>query len=71
MDSYEKVGYACLGLVALIYVVTLFALGARVGWFGGIIGLLLVVGIGVLLIKVVGERRRNREDDSYARNIEK
>ena len=71
MDTFEKIGYLCLGAVALIYVVSMLIVGTQVGWFGGLIGLLVVVGIGVLLIKVIKERRSNAEDDYYVRNIDK
>ena len=71
MDGYEKVGYACLGIVALAYLgVVLFA-GMQFGWLGGSIGLVALLGIGVLLIKVLKERRSNAEDDYYARNVDK
>jgi len=71
MDTFEKIGYLCLGAVALIYVASMFVVGTQVGWLGGLVGLLIVIGVGVLLIKVVKERRANAEDDYYARNIDK
>ncbi len=71
MDTFEKIGYLCLGAVALIYVGSMFVVGTRVGWLGGLVGLLIVLGIGVLLIKVVRERRGSAEDDYYVRNIDK
>jgi hypothetical protein len=71
MDTFEKIGYLCLGAVALIYLGAMLFVGTQVGWFGVLIGLLVVVGVGVLLIKVIKERRANAEDDYYARNIDK
>ena len=71
MDTYEKIGYTCLGVVALIYLAVLAFAGFQVGWIGGTIGLLVVLGVGVLLLKVVKERVANKEDDYYAGNIDK
>ena len=71
MDAFEKIGYLCLGAVAVIYLGAMLFVGANVGWPGGIIGLLVVVGVGVLLIKVIKERRASAEDDYYARNVDK
>jgi hypothetical protein len=70
MDFFEKVGYALLALVAVAY---LAALVAGMVWSGpvGLVGLLLILGIGVLLIKVIKERLGNREDDHYAERIDK
>jgi hypothetical protein len=69
MDGFEKVGYTCLGLLALLYLAALL-----VGMFKalpfGLIGLVGLVGIGALLIKVIGERLRNKEDDYYSDNVD-
>ena len=71
MDGFERVGYLCLGAVAIVYLGTMLFVGSQVGWFGGLIGLLLLVGVVVLLIKVLKERRANAEDTYYARNVDK
>ena len=36
----------------------------------GLIGLLLIAGVGILLIKVLKERMKNKEDDYYSREID-
>lgn len=71
MDTYEKIGYTCLAVVALCYLGVLVFAGVQVGWFGGFVGLIALLGIGVLLIKVIKERRGNAEDDYYARHVDK
>ena len=37
----------------------------------GLIGLALFAGVGLLLLKVLRERLRNKEDDYYADKVEK
>jgi hypothetical protein len=69
MDGFEKVGYACLGLLALFYLGALIA-GSIAAFPLGLLGLVALVGIGALLVKVIGERLRNREDDHYSKNID-
>ena len=70
MDNLEKLGYVCLGIVALCYVVALLA-GMVAAFPFGIIGLIAIVGIGALLMKVLRERRRNTEDDYYSKTVDK
>ena len=50
MDGFEKIGYLCLGLVAICYLAAMFA--GMVATFP--FGIVAIVGVGVLLIKVVG-----------------
>jgi len=69
MDNFEKIGYACLALVAVAYVVVL-VVGAINAFPMGLLGLLALLGMGVLAIKVIGERLRNREDDHYSKNVD-
>ena len=70
MDVYEKIGYVCLGFVALISVVAMLV-GVIAAFPFGLILLGVIVGVGVLLIKVVKERLANKEDDYYSDNVEK
>ena len=70
MDSFEKIGYICLGIVALCYIAVMFA-GIVAAFPIGLIGLVAIVGIGALLIKVLKERRSNAEDDHYSKTVEK
>jgi hypothetical protein len=69
MDGIEKVAYALLGFVSLLYLAVMVAgLIAALPW--GIVGLVVIVGFGLLLIKVIRERIRNSEDDYYSKNVD-
>lgn len=70
MDTFEKVGYSALAIVALCYVLAMFVGIVALGPFG-IIGLVAIVGVGALLMKVIKERLANREDDHYADTVDK
>ena len=70
MDSFEKIGYVCLGIVALCYAVVMFA-GMIAALPYGLLGLVAIVGIGALLIKVLKERRANAEDDHYSKTVDR
>lgn len=70
MDMFEKVAYWLLGSVAVLYVIAMI-----VGMFAifpfGIIGLVVITGVGLLLIKVIKERLNNKEDDYYSKKVDK
>lgn len=70
MDSFEKVGYVCLGIVALCYLVAML-IGMVAAFPFGLIGLVAIVGVGALFIKVLKERRENVEDDHYSKTVDK
>ena len=70
MDNYEKWGYSLLSIIAVVYLIAMFV-GMIAAYPFGLLGLLLMAGIGVLLVKVVKERMRNKEDDYYSREIDK
>lgn len=70
MDSLEKIGYVCLGIVALCYVAIMLA-GMVAAFPLGLIGLVALVGVGMLLIKVLKERRENVEDEHYSKTVDK
>ena len=70
MDGLEKFGYICLGIVAVCYVVAIFV-GMIAAFPLGLIGLVALVGVGVLLVKVIKERRANLEDDHYSKTVDK
>jgi hypothetical protein len=70
MDNLEKLGYVCLGIVALCYAAAILV-GMVAAFPFGIIGLIAIVGIGALLMKVIRERRRNSEDDYYSKTVDK
>jgi hypothetical protein len=69
MDNYEKWGYTLLAIIAALYIVALF-IGIISTFPFGLIGLLLIAGIGILLVKVLKERMKNKEDDYYSREID-
>ena len=70
MDSFEKIGYLCLGLVAVCYLAAMLV-GMVAAFPFGLIGLVAIVGVGALLIKVIKERRANVEDDHYSKTVDK
>ena len=69
MDSLEKIAYTLLGSVCVLYIVVMVA-GLIAAWPWGIIGLVVVAGVGLLLIKVILERVRNTEDTYYSKNVD-
>ncbi len=66
----EKVGYALL-MAALIAWVVLIIAGLIDSMPEGVIGLAAIFGIGVLFVKVLRDRLRNKEDDYYSKNVKK
>ncbi|MGI9318348.1 MAG: hypothetical protein ACR2QW_13550 [bacterium] len=70
MDIYEKWGYSLLSIIAVIYLIAMFV-GMIAAFPYGLLGLVLMAGIGVLLIKVVKERMQNKEDDYYSKEVDK
>ena len=70
MDTYEKVAYSCLGTVAVLYLATIVA-GMIAAFPFGLVGLVLLLGVGVLFVKVLKERLRNKEDDYYSKKIDR
>ncbi len=70
MDNLEKTGYLILAIIVGLWFIAIIVGMIAILPFG-LIGLLLIVGIGLLLIKVIKERLSNKEDDYYNRNIEK
>jgi uncharacterized membrane protein YkvI len=70
MDSYEKWGYSLLAIIMIIYMVAMF-IGMIAAFPYGLLGLLFVAGLGILMVKVLKERMRNKEDDYYSREVDK
>jgi len=66
----ERTGYILLAIVAIGWFLAIFmqliALGPLSIFF-----LLGLAGIAILFAKVVGERINSKEDDYYAKNVEK
>jgi len=70
MDSYEKTGYVLLGFVAIVYILAMIS-GLLGAFPFGLIGLLMLIGVGALILKVVKERLENKEDDYYSKEVDK
>ena len=70
MDSYEKWGYSLLAIIMIIYMVAMF-IGMIAAFPFGLLGLLFVAGLGILMVKVLKERLRSKEDDYYSREVDK
>ena len=66
----ERLAYIILGIVAAGWLIATLA-GMIVAMPMGMVGLLAILGFGLLFIKVLRERRNNKEDDYYDKNIEK
>jgi len=66
----EKLGYAVLLAVLIAWIVILIV-GLLDAMPEGVIGLAAIFGIGVLFLKVIRDRLRNKEDDYYSKNVKK
>jgi hypothetical protein len=66
----EQLGYWLLGIVAVGWLIAVFA-GIIATFPVGIIGLVAIIGIGVLFIKVLSDRMNSSEDDYYDKTVEK
>jgi hypothetical protein len=70
VDSYEKIGYTLLGIVAALYILAMIV-GMVAVFPYGLVGLIVITAIGVLFIKVLKERLQNKEDDYYSKKVDK
>jgi uncharacterized membrane protein YkvI len=70
MDIYEKLGYSLLAIIVIIYMIAMF-IGMIATFPYGLLGLIFVAGVGILMIKVLKERIRNKEDDYYSSEVDK
>ncbi len=66
----ENAGYILLGILAVIWIFAVI-IGSIAAFPAGLIGLIMIVGLGLLFIKVVQDRIKNKEDDYYQKNVEK
>lgn len=66
----ERAAYIVLGIVAFCWILAMVA-GFIILFPMGLIGLLVILGFGLILIKVLKERLANKEDDYYDKNVEK
>jgi len=70
MDNYEKIAYVCLGAVAVLYL-SAMVVGMIAAFPFGLIGLIALLGVGVLFVKVLKERFRNKDDDYYSKTVDR
>ena len=68
--NLETTGYVLLGIVAALWLLGMIV-GMVAAFPFGLIGLVAFLGVGLLFIKVLKERLRNKEDDHYSRNVDK
>lgn len=68
--SLETLGYLLLGLVVAAWLIVMIV-GLVAAFPYGLVGLLLIAGLGLLLVKVLRERLGNKEDDHYADKVDK
>ena len=66
----EYIGYFLLAIVVVVWIIAMIV-GMIVAFPFGLIGLVAILGVGLLLIKVIGDRLQNKEDDHYSQNVEK
>lgn len=70
MDTFEKIAYSLLGFLAALYVIAMIV-GMMAAFPFGLLGLIAMLAVGLLFIKVLSERMKNKEDDYYDKNVEK
>ena len=70
MDTFEKIGYTLLGVLALLWLAAMLT-GMVIAFPFGLLGLVALAGIGALFMKVLKERLTNKEDDYYSKNVER
>ncbi len=66
----ENIGYVLLGIVAVLWL-TAVIVGMIAAFPFGLIGLMVITGVGFLFAQVVKDRLANKEDDYYAKNVDK
>lgn len=64
----EKTAYFFLSIIVIGWIIAMLV-GFVATFPAGLIGLPLIIGIGLLVIKVIKERLENDEDDYYSKNI--
>ena len=66
----ERTAYILLAAVAVVWIIAMVA-GLVVAFPVGVIGLVVIFALGLLFIKALKERLASKEDDHYAKNVEK
>ncbi|PID77989.1 MAG: hypothetical protein CSB21_02540 [Deltaproteobacteria bacterium] len=65
----EIIGYAFLGIVAIIWFIAILY-GVISAFPFGLIGIFAIIGLGLLFVKVIRDRIANDEDDYYSKNVD-
>lgn len=66
----ETIAYGLLLGIAILWLVAMLA-GMVAAFPFGLIGLIVFVALGLLFMKVIRERLKNREDDYYSEHVER
>ena len=66
----ERLGYLLL-VIVLIAWIYLLIVGLIQAFPEGIIGFVAIAGLGLLFVKVLKDRLKNKEDDYYDKNVKK
>ena len=66
----ETLAYAILLIVAIIWLIAMIA-GMVAAFPFGLVGLVIIFAFGLLFIKVIKQRIESREDDYYAKKVQK
>ena len=66
----ERTAYILPAAVAAVWIIVMVA-GLVAAFPVGIIGLVVIFALGLLFIKALKERLASKEDDHYAKNVEK
>ena len=66
----EHAGYILLGILAVVWIFAVI-IGSIAAFPAGLVGLIMIIGFGLLFIKVVQDRIKNKEDDYYQNNVKK
>ena len=66
-ESMEKLAYTFLGVALICWILAALEIVPA----GGLAALTGALGVALLMIKVIVERLRNKEDDHYSRVVKK
>ncbi len=66
----ERIAYSILIIVAIAWIIA-WMVGMFQNMWIGIIGLAMLVGLGLLFIKVLHDRMKSSKEDRYSREVEK
>lgn len=66
----EKAGYFFIALGVVLWGILVIS-GIIQSPYVGVMGAVVIIGFGILLVKVITDRMKNKEDDYYQKNVEK